>query len=266
MRNRLPVRLYAVFLSLTVLFLLACGPIAGLGRRDPTATPLPTATTPPPATATLVPSATPPPPLPTATATTSAPAAAPTTQVEPEIPEGMDLLPCPKPGTSMLLKFSAELRIQAAEADITHSLHDGVLNLMVMQEGDSSAAIQSVEGVAIPYEMKGSMGPCSLAGQGEMSPSAQGYCQEGIVYLTIVENWGAYEGKLTCPDAIMPLNVPPMGAMTHAGKDGRGEVFYLDKNFSTEGAGYTSIRPFAAGSGDHVWTLFLDATGPVAPQ
>ena len=53
--------------------------------------------------------------------------------------------------------------------------------------------------------------------------------------------------------------------MTHTGADGQGEVFYLDKGFSTEGAGYTSIRPYAgpAGSGEHIWTLFYDLTGPV---
>lgn len=165
----------------------------------------------------------------------------------------------------MLLKFSAELRIQSPQADISHSLHDGVLSLMVEQGEDGSSFIQAVEGVSIPYEMKGSMGPCSLTGQGEMSPYAEGYCDGGVVYLIIKENWGAYSGTLTCPDGQVALNVPPMGEMTHAGQHGRGEVFYLDDNFSSEGAGYTSIRPFAAGSGDHIWTLFLDATGPVAP-
>jgi len=98
-----------------------------------------------------------------------------------------------------------------------------------------------------------------------MTPSASGYCQDGIVYLTIVEDWGPFQGKMTCEGTTVPYNMPAMGAMTHAGADGRGEVFYLDQNFSGEGAGYTIIRPFAgpSGSGEHIWTLFYEYTGPV---
>ena len=98
-----------------------------------------------------------------------------------------------------------------------------------------------------------------------MTPSATGHCQNGVVYLTIVEDWGPFEGKMTCDDKTVAYNMPPMGAMTHTGADGNGEIFYLDKGFSTEGAGYTTIRAFEgpSGSGDHIWTLFYDYTGPV---
>ena len=263
------VRIYAAVLSVAVLFSLACGPITALGKKStleppqPTATPEPppTATPKPLPTATVVPSPTPVAPTPTA----AAPAGGPTASADADVPEGMDLIPCPKPGSGMILKFSAELRIQSPQADITHSLHDGVLNLMIEQGEDGAAFIQAVEGVSIPYEMNGAMGPCSLTGAGEMSPYAEGFCEEGVVYLIIKEDWGAYAGTLVCPDGNVPLNVPAMGEMTHSGEDGRGEVFYLDNNFSSAGAGYTSIRPFAAGSGEHIWTLFVDATGPVAP-
>jgi hypothetical protein len=181
------------------------------------------------------------------------------------VPEGMDLAPCPEPGTSLLLKFSAAMSISYEDAKIDHTLDDGLLNLMVVGDDPSSTAIESVEGTAIPYTMEGAMGPCTLSGGGTMSPSAYGYCQDGIVYLIITEDWGPYQGTMTCPDAVVPLNFPAPGVMTHTGADGRGEIFYLDRNYSTEGAGYTSIRPFQEGQGEHIWTLFWDDTAPVKP-
>jgi len=174
----------------------------------------------------------------------------------------MDLAPCPPSGSTMLLKFSAWMRITHDEAQITHTLADGVLNLALRGEGASSS-IEGVGAAPIPYTMSGTMGPCSLEGGGEMIPSAYGFCENGVVYLIITEDWGAYQGKLTCPDAIIPMDFPPMGVMTHSGADGRGEVFYLDRGFSSEGAGYTTMRPFQAGEGEHIWTLFYDYTGPV---
>jgi hypothetical protein len=176
----------------------------------------------------------------------------------------MDLIDCPPAGSTMLLKFSADITIEHEGTVIEHTLHDGVLGLIVSPDGWS---IESVEGVPITYEMNGTMPKCVLAGEGTMTPSASGHCENGVVYLTIVEDWGPYNGTMTCKDTVIPLNIPSMGSMTHDGADGQGEVFYLDKGYSTEGAGYTSIRPFAAqGSGQHVWTLFYDWTGPVAPQ
>jgi hypothetical protein len=179
----------------------------------------------------------------------------------------MDLLACPEPGSSMLLKFSAHITIDAEGVRLEHTLEDGLLNLSVDAGSDASlVAISGVEKPSIPYQMNGALGDCTLTGEGQMSPSASGTCQDGVVYLTIVEDWGPYQGTMTCPDATVPLNIPAMGQMTHAGADGKGEVFYLDRAFSGEGAGYTSIRPFQGpGSGDHIWTLFYDYTGPVAP-
>jgi len=55
------------------------------------------------------------------------------------------------------------------------------------------------------------------------------------------------------------VQLPGPGPMTHTGADGRGEVFYLDRGFTDEGvgAGFTTIRPFAQGSGEHIWTLYM---------
>jgi hypothetical protein len=188
---------------------------------------------------------------------------------EPDIPvpEGADLIACPEPGSTMILKFSANIEITTQEAVITHVLHDGILSLQVSAGEGGAAAVTALAASSIPYEMNGTMGPCTLAGGGTMTPSADGYCEAGVVYLTIVEDWGPYDGTLTCPDAQMPLSAPSMGQQTHSGADGRGEIFFLDANFSGEGAGYTTIRPFAGpmGQGDHIWTLFYDYTGPVGP-
>ena len=85
------------------------------------------------------------------------------------------------------------------------------------------------------------------------------------MYLIIVEDWGPGQGTLKCEDATVPFSSPGVGAMTHTGADGRGEVFYLDRNFSGEGAGYTSICPFQQGEGEHVWTLFLENIPTIAP-
>jgi hypothetical protein len=247
-RDRL--RRYSALLALCVLASLACGPLA----RGSTATPTP------------APSPTAPPVDEPALSPTPTDSAVPA----PSLPEGidvqgMDLAPCPPPGSSMLLKFSANISIEYGEAKIDHMLQDGTLGLVVTGL-EGAARIEGAESSPIPYEMTGSMRDCTFNGEGEMVPSASGYCQDGIVYLTILENWGPYEGQMTCEDKIVPFNVPAMGVMRHTGADGQGEVFPLDKGFSGEGAGYTSIRPFQAGSGEHIWTLFYDWTGPVAPQ
>jgi hypothetical protein len=179
---------------------------------------------------------------------------------EPDSSDQSDLVACPKAGDSMLLKFSANIKITHEGAEINHDLQDGLLNLMVMPDG----SIQAVEGTQIPFTMNGVMGPCTLEGGGNMSPSAVGLCQNGVVYLTIMEDWGPYQGTMTCPDVgEVPFNTPSLGLRTHTGADGKGEVFYLDKNFSPSGAGYTTMREFAGpGEGRHVWTLFWDYTAP----
>ena len=243
-------RRYIALLALCVLASLACGPLAGRPASTPTPSPSPTA-------------------LPVVE---PAPSPTPTSSsiVAPSLPDGidvqgMDLASCPPPGSTMLLKFSANIVVEYGEARIDHVLQDGTLGLLVTGN-EGAARIESAESSPIPYEMTGLMGDCTFSGKGEMVPSGSGYCQDGIVYLTILENWGPYEGQMTCEDAVVPLNIPAMGVMRHTGADGQGEVFPLDKGFSSEGAGYTSIRPFQAGSGEHIWTLFYDSTGPVTPQ
>lgn len=181
------------------------------------------------------------------------------------VPEGVSLIACPDPQATLMLKFSANIEISTQEAVITHVLHDGVLFLNVVPGEDGTVGITTSVGEPIAYEMNGTMGDCALEGGGTMSPSATGYCQDGVVYLTIIEDWSPYRGTLTCPDTQIPMSAPSMGQQTHSGADNRGEIFFLDANFSEEGAGYTTIRPFAGpmGQGEHIWTLFYEYTGPV---
>lgn len=256
-------RRYVYLLAFSVLASLACGPLAGKTPDAPPPAVSPTSQSAVEPTSTSAPTST---PAPTATTAPTPAEQEGGEQVVVEV-EDMDLLACPEPGSSMLLKFSANIIIDAEGVHLEHTLEDGLLNLSVDAGSDAShVAISGVEKPSIPYQMNGALGDCTLTGEGQMSPSASGTCQDGVVYLTIIEDWGPYQGTMTCPDATVPLNIPAMGPMTHTGADGKGEVFYLDRAFSGEGAGYTSIRPFQGpGSGDHIWTLFYDYTGPVAP-
>ena len=256
-------RRYVYILAFSILASLACGPLAG---KTPDAPPPAVSPTPQPAvepTSTSAPTST---PAPTGTPVPTPAEKEGDDKVLVEVAD-MDLLACPGPGSSMLLKFSANIIIDAEGVHLEHTLDDGVLNLNVSAGSDASqVALSGVEKPSIPYQMNGAMGDCTLTGEGQMSPSASGICQDGVVYLTIVEDWGPYQGTMTCPKATIPLSIPAMGQMTHSGADGKGEVFYLDRAFAGEGAGFTSIRPFQGpGSGDHIWTLFYDYTGPVAP-
>lgn len=193
-------------------------------------------------------------------------AASPTVEPGPpklldDLPEGLDLAECPLNG-ALVLKFSANLTLEVGEARMTHILEDGLLSLMV----DAAGNIRAVEPPQIPYTVTGTTGDCTLSGQGSMTPDATGYCLGGVVQLIIVEDWAPAVMTVTCDDVTQPVQLPGPGPMTHTGANGRGEVFFLDKNFTEEGvgAGFTTIRPFAQGSGEHIWTLYLPDI-PVVP-
>lgn len=170
-------------------------------------------------------------------------------------PEGMDLAECPLNG-ALTLKFSANFTMQEGDFSMRHSLEDGWLALAL----DGAGNIRALEPQQIPYTITGTAGDCTLNGQGSMTPDATGDCMDGVVRLIIVEDWATGSMTVTCDDVTQEVNIPGPGAMTHTGADGRGEVFYLDKGFTEEGvgAGYTTMRPFAQGNGEHIWTLYMD--------
>lgn len=169
-------------------------------------------------------------------------------------PSGMALAECPL-GADLYLKFSADFTVREGDFKMTHLLEDGVLSLQV----DRAGQIRALEPPQIPYTITGSADGCTISGQGSMTPNASGDCQGGVVRLIIVEDWAQGQATLTCGDRVSAVPLPSPGSMTHSGADGRGEIFYLDRNFTEEGtgAGYTSIRPFLSGEGEHVWTLYM---------
>jgi hypothetical protein len=175
-----------------------------------------------------------------------------------DAPEGMDLAPCPVKEGAMILKFSAVMQIEAGEAKMIHTLEDGILSLWVEDGPGPVYRVTSLEPAPIPYKITGTMGECSLNGEGVMTPDAYGTCEAGVVLLTIIEDWGAAQGTVTCEDATQEFPMPAIGRMEHTGSDGYGEVFFLDRGFSEVGPGMTSIRPFSMGEGEHIWTLFVD--------
>lgn len=177
------------------------------------------------------------------------------------LPPGVELVECPF-DSDLYLKFSANFTLEQGEFKVAHLLEDGVLSLWL----DADGIIRALEPPQIPYSISGSAGECTIQGQGSMTPGASGYCAEGVVHLIITESWAQGEATMQCEDRISSVTLPSPGSLTHSGPDGRGEIFYLDKNFTEEGigAGYTQMRPFLMGSGEHIWTLYMPEI-PVVP-
>ena len=178
------------------------------------------------------------------------------------VPEGMELGDCPSATAILTLKFSADIRIVEGEVVFEHNLQDGVLLLNVPEGNVRTATLVSQGGVDIPVKISGRMGECTLQGSSSMSPSASGTCENGIVYLTIQENWKPGQGTLICPDVDepVPFEIPAAGNFSHSGPGGRGEVFYMDMNYSTTSVGSMVEKPFQGGQGVHTWTLLWDST------
>jgi len=160
---------------------------------------------------------------------------------EEEPQEEMSFLNCPSNGESLVLGFDHAVTIEQPDVNLTHILKEGYLP-------------------SLDYEMMGVMGPCSVTMAGIMQVSASGTCNDGVVYLTIIETWQSANGSMTCDDDVIPFSSPGPGSFTHEGADGAGEVFYLVD--SSEG--YTVMRPFGEGSGYHSWTLYA-AQIPLVP-
>ena len=175
-------------------------------------------------------------------------------------PEGAGgYAPCPVKEGALILKFSAVLKIETEGIVLRHVLDDGILNLGLVESEGPVYQVYTIEPTTIPYTLSGTMDDCSLQGEGTMRPEASGTCQNGLLRLTIVEDWSQVEGTVTCDGETSPLPpMPALGKMVHNGADGLGEIFPLDPGFSEAGPGYTSIRPFQQGEGEHIWTVFVD--------
>lgn len=154
------------------------------------------------------------------------------------------------------------LTVNEAETSLTHILsHGGIALQSEFNQGGHDAVIRTISPQQLTFEYLGTVGVCSVDAGGTMTLSAEGYCDQGIVYLTITENWSKTEGTMKCEDANVPFSVPGQ-AFTHSGENGQGEEFLV----TDDPAGHTVLRPFGGGEGYHSWTLTMDiAPEPLVP-
>ena len=161
------------------------------------------------------------------------------------------------------LSVDHTLTISEPETELTHILQHGSIGLLISTETDKGdCAITTAAPQTIPYEYMGVVGTCSVDAQGEVILSASGYCEDGIVYLVITEDWQATSGTMTCDDTVVPFPIAAYSAV-HSGETGNGEEFLI----TAEQNGYTVMREFLEGDGYHSWTLAYDVElVPLAPD
>ena len=172
-------------------------------------------------------------------------------------PENVDqtqgeYLACPAEGETLTLAFDHALTMEMPDVNLTHILQHKILTLNVTGvNADGEVEISSGQPIEMTYEMMGTMSECSVALEGVMLASASGTCLDGVVSLNIIESWQPASGEMICDEDSIPFQAP--GAeYEHIGEIGLGEVFYLTSDVN----GYSSMRPFQAGSGYHTWTLY----------
>lgn len=162
-----------------------------------------------------------------------------------------------------ILSFDHTLTVNEGEASLTHILKQGGVALMSELGSDShDSVLKTAFPQTLTFEYMGIVGDCTVDAGGEVTVSAEGYCQDGIVYLNITESWGATEGTMTCDEEIMPFSVPGYTA-THSGETGAGEEFLI----TDDSAGHTLMKKFQGGDGYHSWTLQMDIDlVPLVPE
>ena len=182
------------------------------------------------------------------------------TQSESEMPKPLaeeeeaelDFVSCPVEGETLFLAFDHSLTIEMSDVNLTHILQNKWIYLYVDGvNADGTTALSSGSPVELTYEMLGVMADCSVEMEGVMLASASGTCQDGVVYLDIIEDWQPASGQMVCDDSTIPFQSPGQ-AYEHTGDNGLGEQFYLVSGSE----GYATMRPFQAGSGYHTWTLY----------
>jgi len=153
-----------------------------------------------------------------------------------------------------LLSFDHTLTVNEQETSLTHILKDD--NIALLSEtnpDDFSVTITTFSPQELSFEYMGVLGPCSVEAGGTVVVSAEGYCEGGIVYLNITEDWGPTEGTMTCEGQGVPFSAPG-AAFTHSGASGLGEEFLI----TDDSNGHTVMREFLGGEGYHSWTLSMD--------
>jgi hypothetical protein len=157
------------------------------------------------------------------------------------------------------LSFDHTLTVIEAETNLTHILRSGSIALHAEADpGKYDTLLSTINPQTLNFEYMGVVGPCSVEAGGTVTVSAEGFCDVGVVYLNIKEDWAETEGTMTCDDATVPFSVPGQ-AFTHSGASGMGEEFLV----TNDGAGHTLMKPFLRGEGYHSWTLAADPFGVV---
>ncbi len=150
-----------------------------------------------------------------------------------------------------LLSFDHTLTVNEQGTSLTHILKDGDIDLLSETNPDDfSVTITTFSPQELSFEYMGVLGPCSVAAGGTVVVSAEGYCEGGIVYLNITEDWGPAEGTMACDGQGVPFSAPG-AAFTHSGASGLGEEFLI----TDDSNGHTTLREFRGGEGYHSWTL-----------
>ena len=161
------------------------------------------------------------------------------------------------------LSVDHTLTITETDTSLTHILqHGGIALLTSFETEKGDCSITTAAPQTLTYEYMGVVGPCAVEAEGSMILTAEGYCEDGIVYLTITEDWQKTSGVMTCDDTAVPFPIAGYTAV-HSGEYGNGEEFLI----TTDQAGYTVMRPFQGGEGYHSWTLAYDiGLEPLTPE
>jgi hypothetical protein len=156
--------------------------------------------------------------------------------------------------TNYTLTFDHTLTVNEEGTSLTHILKQGSIALQAEDDpGKYDTLISTVAAMPLNFEYLGVLGPCSVEAGGTVIVSAEGFCDAGIVYLSITENWSETEGTMTCDDAPVPFSAPGQ-SNTHTGASGMGEEFLV----TNDSSGHTLMREVLGGEGYHSWTLKAD--------
>ncbi len=165
--------------------------------------------------------------------------------------------------TALTLQADHTLTINQPDTKLTHILKQGGIALIKSSTiGQGDYDLSTISPQALGYEVIGTIGDCSLDASGTMLFSAKGYCQDGVVFLSITEDWQQAGGTMICDDTQIPFEIPGFNA-AHTGLYGTGEEFLL----TNDPSGFTVTREFQGGEGVHSWTLSTDiGTVPLVPD
>jgi hypothetical protein len=88
---------------------------------------------------------------------------------------------------------------------------------------------------------------CSFGGDMEVIVNIDGFCDQGVIHLNIIENWGDVDTTMTCCSAGSDCDTFPFQWMLPV-------VEYGDVTFSQANS-FQVTKPFAGGDGQLRWTL-----------